>query len=1139
MKNVFRLIFFSLCLIGVHTAFGQTTNQGTIVGTVKDQMGDAIPAVVVSITNNETGAGRTATTDEHGNYRVDFLTPGVYRILAELSGFKKAELSQITVNVSDITRADIKMEIGQISEQVTVDNDTAGMVNTENATFGEVINENIIQNMPLNGREFVELSGLVPGVSDGSGKTGSISSKGVATAVGGSRSSYNSFYVDGADSTDNYFGQLVSSPALDAVKEFRVETSLYSARFGRAGGGVINVVTKSGTNDFHGSLYEFHRSEDFDAMPYFYTGPKEDRPTYLQNQYGGTIGGPVYLPTLGFGGKKYYSGKNRTFFFFSTEFYRQKKPGQFIEGIAPTALERVGNFTETINPYTNAPVTLVYPNVYKVTSTCPDPTQPPVTSGTPSAGQHCQQMPITNKILPANLINPLGQKLMDLIPEPNYDDPIFNLRVFKSGRHTADKYLIKLDHNFKDGSNLNGSYNYGIYDNTNPGITDFAATNSYDYGKTLAIGFTKPINRNLVSDTKFNYTWSDSGLRQLASDKNYAEEYGFWVGGQKPDINGFPRVQLYTVGNRYMTLGSSGPNMRSNKTMYVREDLIYIKGNHTISLGADFKAQDYGWIYDVAMFGAYYIGILENGVTSGNLYYRVTGHTFGNLLTGISSYSSYSYGDSRYARSQRNSIGTYLQDDWKVSDRLTMNLGLRYDFEPPFSSKDGKFMTLNWENGMPLYSKQTNSSLLQDLKFNYQTGGPKTPFDANKLNFAPRVGFALNIFNDNSTVLRGGFGLVYNSESFYTTGYGSFVAPFGGTFIWRTRAALQPDLVNHLIPMDQEPYQLPLTEPTSPGSTWVNPRYYPTGYVQNWNLGISREIGWGVVAETSYVGSKGTNLNGLGSLRSYDPALLAKAKENNPEWVTTGGSNVVSLRLKGFNSSYHSLQAKLRKRFRNGISFLGAYTWSHTMAEASNDLVDENLDSLDTETQTYVYKRIDTNADFDIRHRFTFSGTYDLPFGKGQHFGSDWNSFVNTLFGNWRLNMITKMQSGQPFSVRGTNGRPPNRLCDGNLPASERTVERWFDTSCFVDSASSTINGNASPNIIWGPNLIAFDFGLHKELKFGDNVKLQLRGEAFNAFNRVNLIGPSLNYFVNADSGATLTRQRDNRSLQFGLRLIF
>jgi hypothetical protein len=359
--------------------------------------------------------------------------------------------------------------------------------------------------------------------------------------------------------------------------------------------------------------------------------------------------------------------------------------------------------------------------------------------------------------------------------------------------------------------------------------------------------------------------------------------------------------------------------------------------------------------------------------------------------------------------------------------------------------------------------------------------------------------------------------------------------------------------------MDQEPFQLPLTEPISPGNTWVNPRYYPTGNVQHWNLGASREIGWGTVAEISYVGSKGTNLNGNTSLRNYDPQLLAKVNTQNPGWLGTAttwqSSNVISLRLKGFNSSYNSLQAKLNKRFRKGITFLAAYTWSHALAEASNDFNNENNDEIDPESGNWSYQRIKTNADFDVRHRFTFSGTYDLPFGKGRQFGSSWNSGLNAILGNWRLNMISTFQTGQPFTVKGRNGQLPFRICDGNLPSSERTVDRWFDTDCFVETTGTGLKGDAPPNIIWGPNLINFDFGLHKEFKFNERFRLQLRGEVFNAFNRVNLLGPANVGTVNSytfvtnpadvngnrlnPNGQKITRVRDSRSLQFGARLYF
>src|SRR4029078_4652576 len=284
---------------------------------------------------------------------------------------------------------------------------------------------------------------------------------------------------------------------------------------------------------------------------------------------------------------------------------------------------------------------------------------------------------------------------------------------------------------------------------------------------------------------------------------------------------------------------------------------------------------------------------------------------------------------------------------------------------------------------------------------------------------------------------------VYNSESFYTTGYGSFVAPFSGLFLWRTRAALQPDKKDHLLPVSEEPYQLPLTEPATPGNGFLTTPDYPTGSIQHWNLGVSRDIGWGVVVETAYVGSKGTNLNGLRTLQNYDRVLYDKVRTNIPGWTT------ITFRTKGFNSKYHSLQAKANKRFANGLSFLAAFTWSHAMAESSNDQVDENTDADTDETGLIKVRRIWSNADFDVRKRFSFSGTYELPFGRGRRFGKAWNGFAEAFLGGWRLNTIVTVQDGYPFSVRSANSRVPDRICDGNLPRSERTPDRWFDITCF------------------------------------------------------------------------------------------
>ncbi|MEZ5347504.1 MAG: hypothetical protein R2681_18370, partial [Pyrinomonadaceae bacterium] len=411
-------------------------------------------------------------------------------------------------------------------------------------------------------------------------------------------------------------------------------------------------------------------------------------------------------------------------------------------------------------------------------------------------------------------------------------------------------------------------------------------------------------------------------------------------------------------------------------------------------------------------------------------------------------------------------------------------------------------------------------------------------------NFAPRLGFAYRFSKNDSTVVRGGYGLVYTSENLYTTGYGSFVAPFSGTFIWRTRARLQPDRREHLLPVSEEPFNLPLTSPTAPGNTWANPREYPSAYVQHWNLGISRDFGWGVVGELAYVGSKGTQLNGLGSLRAYDLELSDLTRDNVTGW------NTINMRLKGFNSKYNSMQVKVSKRFSDGFSFLAAYTWAHSMAESSNDHIDEST-LVDVDGMGVpVLQRIYSNADFDVRQRFSLSTSYNLPFGKGRYFGRDWNSFTNAILGGWRINMIATYQGGYPFTVKATNGRAPNRICDGNLPSSERTPERWFDYTCFetppaqtvvIDGQTTSVNlqGNAGPNIIRGPNYINFDFGLHKEFRIKESMRIQLRGEVFNAFNRPNLIGPSINNFINNASGAAITRQRDNRNIQLAAKFIF
>jgi hypothetical protein len=1113
----YQLALLTLLLLTASLCWGQSSNQGAIVGTITDINAGVVPSVQIIVLNVETGSSRTVTTDERGNYRVDFLPPAAYTFSAALKGFKTTK-GGVTVHVSEVQRVDLQLAPEGISETVEVNSDASALINTDTPTLGQVINERSIQNLPLNGREFLGLAGLVPGAQTDNNKRGAVASKGITVGFNGARSNYNAYYVDGADSTDVVRNQLISSPPLDAVKEFRVDANLYSAKYGRAGGAIISVVTKSGTNNFHGSLYEYHRDKWLDAAPVFDTRPYALRPPYLLNQFGGSIGGPVTFPKFGEGGPALKSLRNKTFFFFSAEFFRSKKPGQLAVSFAPTDLERSGDFSQSINPFTGQKMVLRNPFTGQV---------------------------IPSGIIPPELINPVGKKLMDLLPRPNYaGDPILNLHLFRSGTYRQNKWLARVDHNFSSKSNVSFSYDFSDYDNSLLGNTIYGDKDDLQHDRTLVASYTQTLAPNLVNDFKFNHTSFDLGQKFLLSDKNYAKEWGLWTGTtQNPDILGSPRILLYTVGFQVFQIGAAGPDYYQNQHTYVRDDLVWVKGAHSISMGADFKRQAYNRFINDSSLGSYYFGILDGDPTQVATY-GVTGSAFASLLMGVTPRTTYDLSKAQGLRFRRNLFGLYVQDDWKVSPRLTLNLGLRYDYEAPFAEIDNKLLTLDYATGMPRYAKGAPADLLALMKFPYETNGPNRPYEPSKTDFSPRFGFAFRPFNDNKTAVRGGYGIAYISQDAQYATYQAWVLPFSGDFDYYSKAFNWPDNQNHFVTIDQQPYNFYAKVGTTPGIWYSTDPYYPSSYMQQWNLSASRDVGWGVAVEAGYVGSRGVNLNGIATFTALYPALYAKVKQDVP------ALGAIGLWTKGFNSKFHALELKANKRLSGGLEFLAAFTWGHTLAESSNEDSNEN-NYVDPTQFGQLFRRAWSNADFDVSKRFTLSGSYQLPIGRGKSLGRNWSAVADSILGGWRLSYIVTLQDGFPFSVRTASNTIPDRICDGNLPASQRTTARWFDTKCFVthvgqpftnpNGVITTINttGNAAANIITGPPLKRVDMGLHKEFSLTEKAKLQLRLETFNLFNHPNFIGPSANYFLNTPTGGRITRTFDNRDIQLAIKLLF
>ena len=1093
-----------LALVLAPLCFAQTTNEGSILGEVRDPSSALIAGVRIAATNLDTRVTRNTVTNHEGSYRLDFLQPGPYEVRAKMQGFADTALTGLTLTVGQLLRADLKMVVGSTQETVTV-TAPGGELNTETAALGNVIPNQAIDNLPLNGREFIALAALAPGASSGNPKRGAIVSRGYTIAFNGARASYNNYFVDGAESTDPWDSSLKSSPILDSIKEFRVETSMYSAQYGRSGGAIISAVTKSGTNNFHGDLYEYHRNKALDALPYFFTDPRSKEPGYLFNQYGGTIGGPIK--------------KNKSFFFFAFEQFNEKKPGSLIVSQAPTALERVGDFSQSINQYDGQPVVLRNPFTLD---------------------------PIPGNVLPASLINPVGKFLMTLMPEPNFNDPanpLANLHLFRGGTFAQKKYLGRFDHNFNESNQVSATYEYDYYDDGSASYDKYSDTVSQNHNQDWTATYTHTFKPTLVNDLHFTYSRYWAGSLPAIADKNYAALWG--VSTDLQNAAGAPGIDIYGKEGYYM--GGASIYTHDDKTMIFSNNLTWSKGRHTLTFGGDFRHQFFGWI-NGAGTASYAFGFLDGAsqYAKYQTYYGYTGTPWGDLLAGVPDWVTAGLGRGIDMPLARNTLSAYVQDNWKVRPRLTLNLGLRWDYDAPFAMQNGNYMTIDYKTFTPRYAKGAPADLLAGLQYPYETNGPNRPYDPSLRNFAPRIGFAFRLFNDERTVIRGGYGLFFISQPADLTTLGSYAYPFQTYtgYIYTKAPAGTPQVATGVYTVDQHVPGLNTIFGQNPGYfTFISPNF-PLSYVENYNLSFGRDLGHRTVAELGFVGSHGVNLSGEIATSTYSQDMVKSLQARINGW------GYQAMHEEGFSSFYDSLQATLRKDMSNGAFFLGSYTWSHAIADSSNDENNEQLTSTISSYGVLAFHKVRSTADFDVRHRFSFSGGWQLPLGRGRRFGDNWNRYLNGILGGWQANTIVTFQSGFPFSVRDATGGVPDRICDGNLPSSRRTVAVWYDSKCFLPAPFITITnpvtgvqsqvqraGNAGANIIRGPGTNNWDIGIEKFFPIHESTRLQFRSELFNAVNHPSFIGPSGTFFYTYDP--SIKRVGNARDVQFALKLFF
>ena len=1068
-----------LILAGCLTALGSSSfliAQGVtadIRGVVTDVTGAVISGAAVTIEDTTKGWTRSTATNDAGEYEFLQLPPAdAFVVSAGQGGFKKEIRSGIVLQTGQQSRVDLSLSPGAVSESVTVQ-DNASLLQSEDAQVGAVIDERKVEQLPLNGRQFWQLAQLLPNVYPPT-QNSSIGFRG-GFNVSGHHESENNYLLDGVDNADGATMQPTNRPSVDGIQEFKVLTGVYNAEYGRYSGGQVIITTKSGSNDFHGSLYEFLRNSDLDARNFF--GP-HDVPAFRRNQFGASNGGRII--------------RNRTFYFATYEALRLTDQVTGLSTV-PTAGMAGGNLSGL--------------GVIK----------------NPATGT-----PFQNNQIPLSQLNPVSLGLLKYFPAPTAPGFANNYNFSELGNEHDEQFSGRIDQVITSKNNLFVSYQFAQrttfwQGNTLCGgrlVPNFGCTEP-ERDQGFSINDVHSFSPTLVNELRLGYNRIRTNrFNQDASFGNVDEQLGIpLIGAANTQGNlGVPQVSV----SGFATIGGSTglPQGRRDNTYNIVDGFSWIKGAHTLKFGADYKY----FIYNYAQpsFAASRGSFSFNG--------QYTGNAFADFLLGDLRSTSVSPGNPT-VRSFTPSTGFYVQDEWKLSSRLTLDYGLRYELLFPERERLDKIATFDPSTGLvPVANGQlygVNSSGLVNVG---TSSLGNTAWKLQKNNFAPRIGFAWRPFADNKTVVRGGYGIFYNLLA-----DGNGISQLFRGIPFRANQAFT-----------NTPGQLV--------ATWTNP--YPSGvsvggftpngiaynfktpYVQQWSFGIEREISHDLILEGTYLGSKGTDLPLSYNLNQPTPGAGAiQLRRPYPQWGSISWIDSVG------NSSYNSLSLRLERRFSSGLSLLLSYTYSHSIDDGESPATSGDGETAIQDPRDLAANRGD--SEFDIRHRVVASFVYDLPVGRGKTLGSGLPVYLKAPISDWEITGIYTGQSGPPFSITTTTdisntgaANRPNLV--GNASVANPTPTRWFNTSAFSIALPTGLYGygNVGRNTMRADGTQNFDFGAFRNFPLTERWNLQFRSEIFNLLNHANFGLPVAS--INAGSFGQVTQTSTlSREVQFALKLVF
>lgn len=1106
----FGLVFLLLCffLLSTEGLFGQA-ETGRITGTVTDATGAVVPGVEVTIINTDTNRRQSFTTSAEGRYSTGPLRVGRYRVEAQSTGFKRLIREEITLEVQETAVLNLQLELGDITESVTV---TAGqeLIQTTEASQGQVIDQRRVVDLPLNGRDYVQLALLSEGTLEPPHQfrtgTGDNSSRAGGFSAGATRTTENNYLLEGFDnnvddaSIDANRGESVK-PSVDAIQEFKVQTNSYSAEFGRAAGGVVNLTLKSGSNRFHGSVYEFLRNENLDARNFF----DNEVPPFKRHNYGFSLGGPIV--------------KNKAFFFFAYEALDRRESAT-VNNTIPPLRERAGDFSQ-------APRTVYDPLTYD-----------------PAART---RQPFPQSMIPESRFDRVGAQLIDFYPAPQNDRPSQNFLFNPPNKEDVNRINTKEDFQISQNDHLSWMFNlqesFQPATNSLPapafgGNTRITDIEAYSTGLNWVHVFSPAV----VTTTKVGWDY-DRFLIDSSDEAKALGDVNAEVGLVAPPSGLAPNMpNIGLSGFTGMGGGNFLPYFSNGQTRQLKSDTSWIRGSHTMKLGMDIQ-----WLQTNVRNTRHKRGSLSfDGRYTRNPLDNDGGISTADFLLGY--VHNLTYSQTPRASSRSHIVGGYFQDDWKLTPGFTLNLGVRYEYfrfpEDVFDRIANVDIDTDPRNPTIILSSQTDPSSFTDSDLN---------------NVQPRIGFAYEVIPA-KIVVRGGYGIYYplprlasfgDSDSLLVNPpYNVAVSPVGDGI---TPAAF----LEQGIPVD-----LLALENVTSVSLGSHERHPALGYAQHWNLNVQYQLAPDWMLQIGYFGNKATHLTnkinanyveslGPGNVderRKYKSIVIPPipGEAGPPEGVVVSPIGDIIRTQNTGNSNFHSMQAKVEHEFSQGFTVLTSWLWSRGIG----DLIGDNgpgqapgsgfqhMDNLQLERGL---------LDQHLSHRFVFSGIWDIPFGRGRRFGSAVHPAVDVLFGGWSVGGLVTLTSGRPFNVT-TRGDPANHsetnradvVGDPNDVPGGRSVEQYFNTAAFKNNEPFTY-GDLGRNAVLGPNHENVDFSLMKRTTLfsakDQPVDLQFRWELFNAFNHPNFGFPSGS--LGQRNFGALTSAAEARKMQFGLKVIF